>query len=365
MKGLRLEVALVAVLVACEPVATPAERSTEPATEAPTERDLSFPGGGRILFLASRGPGYTWRKVGVVGADGIARYFHRNRNAFPYWDPAAPGRILTLPYGPPVVTRSLEIVGDRLRPIESWHTAEVWTFPSLDGRTIAFVPVDRSGRQRSDRLRLIDRSTGTVKTVVSGGLVPFGWAPDGKLIAAPATGGPLVRWNPWTGATSPFRDRLRTTEIEWDPEGRTYAGALGGDPDGAEGFVVIGTASGKVLTRIPVGRRWVEMPTWSPDGTRIAFIVRGGGRQGHRTASLHVYDVTRRVDHVVARPVSDASWASWSPDGRWLLLADWTRDRWLFVAADGSRRIAYPWLGAFPRWCCPSSPPSTTAIPVS
>jgi hypothetical protein len=78
-----------------------------------------------------------------------------------------------------------------------------------------------------------------------------------------------------------------------------------------------------------------------------------------------VYDVVTDRDRVIARPVSDAFWAAWSPDGHWLVMDDWTRERWLFVAADGSRRIAYRWLGYFPRWCCPSSPPISVPIPVS
>jgi hypothetical protein len=60
---------------------------------------------------------------------------------------------------------------------------------------------------------------------------------------------------------------------------------------------------------------------------------------------------------VVATHISDIWWASWSPDGRWLLVDDWTRDRWLFLARDGSQRISYPRLGDNPIWCCPSSPP--------
>jgi hypothetical protein len=291
--------------------------------------------------------------------------YPRGPHSFPYWDPARPDRILMLPYGEPPVTRSLRLVGDSLRLEGSWHTAEIWTFPSLDGNAIVFVPVDRSGRQRTGALRLIDRQTGETRTVPTGGLVPIGWTPSRALIASPSTGGRRVRWNPWTGTSVPFGPRRQPAEIVWAPTGDRYAGAIPGSPGESRGFVAIGTPRGRVTDRVPIGRRWLEMPTWSPDGTRIAFIVRGAGRQGHRRSALHVYDLTLGIDLVVAKPVSDASWASWSPDGRWLLVDDWTRDRWLFVAAAGDARFPFPWLGAYPRWCCPSSPPVSTPIPVS
>jgi hypothetical protein len=364
MKLLRAVVMLVVPLIACEPAPSPpAERVDEPTTGAPTERDLSFPGGGRILFLRARGPEYDSGAIGLVEADGTVRGYPRH-NAFPYWDPVAADRLLLLPGGPPTRTISSEIEGDELRRLNSWHSSELPVYPSLDGRSIAFTPVDRSGRPRRRVLRLVDRTTGITRTVPSSGLAPLTWTPGHELLAAPWRGGHIVRWDPLTGASSPFGPG-DLSDVVWDADGRTFASAIGGRVGGADGVVVIGEASGKVITRVPVGRRWVETPTWSPDGMRIAFIVRGPGPRGHRRASLHVYDLATRTDSVVANPVSDAFWAAWSPDGRWLLLDDWTRDRWLFVAADGHTRLPYPWLGHFPRWCCPSSPPVSVQIPVS
>jgi hypothetical protein len=367
MRPWRRAAALLAVVAACVPAPSspaPPQRVPEPTTEVPTERVPSFPGGGRILFLASRGPGYAWGKVGIIESNGNARYFPRDPYAFPYWDPAVPDRILMLPYGSDPTTRSFEIFGASLHEVDAWRTAELSTYPSLDGTTIAFTPIDRSGRPRRRILRLIDRSTDAARTVRSGGLVPLGWTPGRELIAAPSTGGHLVRWNPWTGVSSPFGPR-HLSDVIWDPSGRRYASAIASSTGETESVVVIGRRNGRVTDRVPVGRRWVDMPTWSPDGTRIAFIVRGAGRTAHRRSSLHVYDLTLGIDLVVASPVSHARWASWSPDGDWLLVEDWTRDRWLFVAAAGDVHLPYPWLGAVPRWCCPSSPPSSTQIPVS
>lgn len=367
MRLSRLPAALVFLLViACEAVSAPplpSERVSALPTVARGGRGLSFPGGGRILFVPSRAPGYTGHGIGILEAGGSVRRFPADRFTFPYWDPAASDRLLTLSYGPRPEARSFEIASDSLRLVGSWRTSELLTFPSPDGETIAYTPIGRSGHPRTGSLRLVDRLTGTTRTISSGGLVPLDWTPGGTLLAASQSAGELVMWDPVTGATTPFGSS-RLSSFNWAPGGSRFAAVIargGQDPRGA---VVIGGPHGRVLDRISVGRRWLEMATWSPDGGRIAFIVRGPGRTGHRTASLHVYDVARRIDSVVARRVSDAFWASWSPDGRWLLVADWTRTRWLFVAADGSERLPYPWLGNFPRWCCPSSP-TWVQIPVS
>jgi dipeptidyl aminopeptidase/acylaminoacyl peptidase len=275
---------------------------------------------------------------------------------FPYWDPSGPNRVLTLSNGSRPEARSYEFLGDSFDLVESWRTSELMTWPSPDGETIAYTPLDRSGHHvRTGVLRLVDRTSGKITTVRSGGLVPEGWTPDGKLLAYPWAGGDRVIWDPWTGAKTPFGSG-NFSSVAWAPDGSRFAAVIARGGQNPEDAVVIGDPEGELTDRLSLGPRLVRMATWSPDGEQVAFIVRGSGRRGHRTASMHVYDVDGRVDSVVAHPVSDAFWASWSPDGLWLLVADWTRNRWLFVAADGSERRPYPWLGDFPRWCCPSSP---------
>jgi hypothetical protein len=361
MKRLRVSTAVLSLVVAaCEVLPAdqaPSRRIGLDLPEVPSgDPDLAFPGGGRILYVSSEGPGYDWGGIGFIEANGA---FHRVPGGgfltLPYWDPSAPDRVLTLSNGSRPETRSYEIDGDSVDLVGSWRTSELMTLPSSDGETIVYTPVDRSGHPLTGVLRLVDRSTGRVSTVRSGGLVPEGWTPDGKLLAYPWSGGDRVVWDPWTGAETPFGPG-NLSSVSWAPDGSRFSAVIARGGPNPRGAIVIGDPVGEVADRLPVGPRWVEMPTWSPDGTQIAFIVRGLGRTGHRTASLHVYDVDRRVDSIVAHPVSDAFWASWSPDGRWLLVADWTRNRWLFVAADGSERRPYPWLGDFPRWCCPSSP---------
>jgi hypothetical protein len=79
------------------PFVSPEEESSDP--------DLSFPGGGRILFFAPDSGG-----IGFVEANGALRRVPRSGHlTFPYWDPVAPDHVLTLSNGSRSDARSYEI----------------------------------------------------------------------------------------------------------------------------------------------------------------------------------------------------------------------------------------------------------------
>jgi hypothetical protein len=158
--------------------------------EAP--RELSFPGGGRILFQA-QGPEYQSQGVGVVEADGTIQGFPAP-STFPYWAPVASDRLLMLPFDPPPETTSYEIMGDSVHAAGSWRTSTAFHYLSLDGRIIAFVGTHRSGRVWEHVISLPDRATGHAtgqeRTVPSVGLAPVGWTPNDESSPFP---GPVAR----------------------------------------------------------------------------------------------------------------------------------------------------------------------------
>jgi hypothetical protein len=95
--------------------------------------------------------------------------------------------------------------------------------------------------------------------------------------------------------------------------------------------------------------------TFSPDGRRIAVL---------RRSDVLLLDA-RRPKAPPRRVFADSgvlSGATWSPDGRWLLIGWETADQWVFVRVTGKRRIAAVSnvsaqfrSSRFPRvegWCC-------------
>jgi Tol biopolymer transport system component len=153
------------------------------------------------------------------------------------------------------------------------------------------------------------------------------WSPDGAWIA-------FVRWVAEGG-----RDPSCATPPE-DPDavGEWARRCEEGLPSTSQIFLIRADGTGeRQLTDAPPGGLW--QPSWSPDGTRIAYahLTLGG---------VFVVDVgTGETRQVFSDPAPEIG--GWSPDGRLVLvhgvIVGDVEDRGVFaVAADGSgaRRIA-------------------------
>ncbi len=165
----------------------------------------------------------------------------------------------------------------------------------------ANVTLDRSTYQRrkvvfpSKKERLSVR--GLVRPVVS---------PDGSQIAFSALGD---IWRVGATGGTPVavtRDEYLDTDPHWSPDSRSivYSSDRGGTMDlWVKDTESKPTALGRRLT-FSIGAEFA--PSWSPDGTEIAYV--------DHSSQLHVISVANNDDRILTNPQRGISQPSWSPD---------------------------------------------------
>jgi Tol biopolymer transport system component len=95
----------------------------------------------------------------------------------------------------------------------------------------------------------------------------------------------------------------------WSPDGSTLAFVSG--PDGARDLYVMGS-DGRGVSRLTVGAGVTrDMPVWSPDGARIAFQMARG--ENYDVGVVRLSD--RKQSTLAGSSAYDGLYA-WSPDGR-------------------------------------------------
>jgi dipeptidyl aminopeptidase/acylaminoacyl peptidase len=164
-----------------------------------------------------------------------------------------------------------------------------------------------------------------------GGLIAYnemtGGLSSSRLLAVPVTGGsPRVVWD---GPHAPQGE----FDPAWSPDGRSIA-FIGLSPTETPGLVDTrlyvlrpGASEPNTVVTQLAQRGGLRFPTWSPDGTRIAYTtgVPPPGQNYKGLAWVHIVDLTTGIDILLTGVPGSLVTpdVTWSPSGDLLLITAW------------------------------------------
>ncbi|MGE5762059.1 MAG: S9 family peptidase [Gemmatimonadota bacterium] len=201
---------------------------------------------------------------------------------------------------------------DGTQTIRMTATPERETTPrwSPDGRYLAFL----SGREdgHGSQVWLLDRRGGEAQrlTMIKGGVDAIAWSPDAKRLALVATVDP---------DTSAKADTTKPRPIVIDRY--LYKRDGSGYLTTARSHLLLFDIATKRVDTLTAGAADDAAPSWSPDGTRIAFVRTPPPEPGSGEGSdVYVVEARRGAEPraLTAFPGPDGGPLAWSPDGAWV-----------------------------------------------
>ncbi len=145
------------------------------------------------------------------------------------------------------------------------------------------------------------------------------WSPDGKWLAAQQNLWALKVWDAGTGREvldlKITNGGTTVYSLVWSPDSKQLAFLYEG-----QGLKIVEVATKKELLVLPNIGTLSSALTWSPDGKQLAVANRQPGKKGGFELLVKILDATAGKTAATLSPVGDANteatWLSWSPDGK-------------------------------------------------
>ena len=209
--------------------------------------------------------------------------------------------------------------GKNERQLTSSTDAESTPRFSPDGKYLSFTS-SRPGKAKGNQVWLLDRSGGEAfqLTEVKGRLQGYEWSPDSKRLAlivgdpdpdAPETPDPKKAPKPIV------IDRYK---FKQDVQGYLLSGR--------HTYIYLFDIATKSFDRLTKAKADEASPSWSPDGTRVAFMSnRHEDPDREPSSQLFVVDAKKESVEKALTPETSRGGRGkpeWSPDGKWIALLE-------------------------------------------